>query len=373
MESKANPYQHQHYTHVKDEKDADAVAWVFLNKEEFVKFPFKFEELPDDQIRVNVTYTGLCHSDSLAARSLWGPANYPLCPGHEIVGEITKIGRTVKGFEIGDRIGFGPFRDFCETCKYCQKSQENLCDGIPSSQKEIYDEYWGGYSTAVQHPAKMAFKIPEALPSDVTPPILCAGVTTYAPIARYARSGQKTAVIGIGGLGHMAVQYLNKMGCHVTAFSSSLEKTEMIKKLGAREVISSSDPEALEKAAGNYDFVINTLPVMDSALFESYLNLTAGGGTFAMVGLPPVNDKITLSPFPIVTRNINFVGSLVGSRRETIEALNFSALHNIVPMVEFFDFDDFPKALETLEKGRPKFRCVVNVQDWAKKHGFHQK
>lgn len=365
-----NPHFHKHYTHVKDEKEADGVAWAFLNKEEFVKFPFKFGDLGDDELRANITYTGLCHSDSHTGRSLWGPANYPIAPGHEIVALVSKVGKNVKGIKVGDRVAYGPFRNSCDDCRECKRGDDNLCRGLPMSNRDIYGEHWGGYSTALQHPAKWAFKVPENLPSDKTPPILCAGVTVHAPLARYTKPGDKVAVIGIGGLGHLAVAYANKFGCHVAAFSSTPGKEEFIKKLGAHEVISSTDPAALEKAGSTYDVVINTLSTANAKIWGLYLNLTAPSGTFIQVGAPPVDEQFHFGAFQIIPKNISIAGSLVGSRKETQATLDFSARHNIVPLVEFFGFEDFPKALNTLENGRPVFRCVVNVEEWSKKNGF---
>ena len=368
-----NPYAHKHYTHVKDEKDADAVAWTFLNKDEFVKFPFKFEEIGDEEIRANVCYVGLCYSDSHSARSHWGPSNYPLTPGHEIVGIISKVGKNVKNFKVGDRVAYGPFRDMCNNCDACRMGLENACLGSSFFDvRSTYGEYWGGYATAFQQPARFAFKVPKNLPSDRTPPLLCAGVTVHAPLARYAKPGDRVAVIGIGGLGHLAVMYAAKFGCHVAALSSTKDKADEIKKLGAHEVISSVDMAELEKYASRYNVVINTLSVSNEKMWGHYVDLTAPGGTFVQVGAPPAGENFTLNAFQIIAKNIAIVGNFVGTRRETQAMLEFSALHNILPMCEFFSFEDFPKAFNHLEKGKPKFRCVVNCEEYAKKHGLYK-
>lgn len=364
-------YSHEHYTCVKDDQKADAIAWAFSNKDEFVRIPFRFEKLGDDELRVNITYTGLCHSDVMTGRSHWGPAKYPITPGHEVVGIVAQVGKNVKNFNVGERIAYGPARDSCDSCRNCQKGYDNICNVVEAGKKGLYGEYWGGYATAIQQPAKWAFKLPESLPSDRTPPILCAGVTVYAPLARYVKHGSKVGIIGIGGLGHMAVQYARKMGCHVTALSSTKGKEDLLKnELGAHEVISSIDPEELKKAAQRFDVIINTLTVANNEIFGLYLQLVAPNGTFVQVGAPPIEEGLNIKAFQLIMNNINFAGSLVGSRRETKACLNFSALHNILPMCEFFGFEDFPKALDTLENGRPKFRCVVKVEEWSKKNGF---
>jgi uncharacterized zinc-type alcohol dehydrogenase-like protein len=236
--------------------------------------------------------------------------------------------------------------------------------------KGIYGEYWGGYATAFQQPARFAFKVPEHLPSDRTPPLVCAGVTVHAPLVRFAKPEHRIAIIGIGGLGHLAVMYANKFGCHVTGFSSTPGKEKFIKELGAHEVISSTDPAALEKAASKYNVVINTLNISNEKMWAHYLDLTAPGGTFVQIGAPPIDDKFSFNAFQVIAKNIQIAGSLVGSRKETENMLEFSGRHHILPLVEFFGFEDFPKALHTLEHGRPKFRCVVNVEEWSKKHDF---
>eukprot|EP00331_Platyophrya_macrostoma_P026533 CAMPEP_0176436836 /NCGR_PEP_ID=MMETSP0127-20121128/18228_1 /TAXON_ID=938130 /ORGANISM="Platyophrya macrostoma, Strain WH" /LENGTH=374 /DNA_ID=CAMNT_0017820277 /DNA_START=38 /DNA_END=1162 /DNA_ORIENTATION=+ len=366
----ANPYKHQHYTHVKDEKDADGIAWTFINKDEFVKFPFKFEELKDDEFRANIIYTGLCHSDVLTGRSQWGPANYPIAPGHEIVGIVSKIGKDVTNIKVGDRIAFGTIRNSCNTCKACSAGHDQLCLDLPFPNRGTFGEYWGGYSSALQQPARYAYKIPENLPSDRTPPLLCAGVTVYAPLAKFCKPGDKVAVLGIGGLGHLAVAYANKLGCHVTALTSTPGKEEFIKKFGAHEVRSSSDPEDLRKMASEFNVIINTLSTANQKMFGLYLDLTAPEGTFIQVGAPPADEPFQIHAFQILMKNIRIAGSAVGSRKETQEMLDFSAKHNILPLCEHFGFEDFPKALDKLENGKPMFRCVVNVEEWAKKNGF---
>ena len=367
-----NPLHHKHYTHVKDEKDADAIAWTFLNKDEFVKFPFKFPPLGDDEIRANITHTGLCHTDSLKGRSCWGPANYPLTTGHEIIGVVSKVGKNVKDFKVGDRIAYGPIRTCCGECTACKAGNDSLCIGIPYAERTVMGNYWGGYSTAIQQPAKFAFKLPENLPSDRAPPLMCAGITVFAPLARFVKPGDKVAVLGIGGLGHLAVAFANKLGCHVTGFTSTLAKTEFIKKMGAHDVQSSSDVGELEKLASKYNIVINTLSTANQRMFGAYLNLTVPAGTFIQVGSPPIDEPFTIHASQILTKNLRIAGSFVGSREETKAMLEFSALHNILPLVEFFGFEDFPKALDTLENGKPVFRCVVNVEDWSKKNGFYK-
>jgi D-arabinose 1-dehydrogenase-like Zn-dependent alcohol dehydrogenase len=357
-------FEHPLYQHITEEKDADAVAWAFVNKDEMFKFPFKFSEIGEDEVRANVTYTGLCHSDVLTSRSKWGPANYPIAPGHEIIGVVSKVGANVTDFRPGDKVAFGVQRDSCDACKFCNKELENLCQDI--DEKFTYGFYWGGYATQIQQPSKFFFKYPDGLDEKRAAPLLCAGITVYYPIKQYVKEGDKTAVIGIGGLGHLAVQFLAKLGYHVTAFSSSLDKKEFLHSLGANEVVNYTDPKDMKRHANQYDFVINTLPVEDG--FDNFLNIAAPRCNFVQVGLPEASKKINFSCFSIVAKEVKIIGSVIGPRKAISEMLDLCVKKNIYPMVEEFDFENFPKAFDRLENGRPKFRCVVNVEEYSKKN-----
>ena len=367
MENNKENYEHKHYTHKKDMKDADAVAYAFVNDKKAVFFPYKQPELRPDEIRANILYAGLCLSDSKTVRSKWGPAKYPIAPGHEIIGEVVELGKDVKDFKKGDKVAFGTMRHCCGECKYCKLEKEPLCNN-PKEDKFTFGEYWGGYSTQLQQPANFFFKLPQKLDYKRAAPLLCAGITMYNPIKMHLKKGMKTAVIGIGGLGHLGVQFLSKMGYEVSAVSSSLSKEKMIKELGANEVIDGSSEESLKEHNNKFDFIINTIPVSDN--FEKYLKLTAPGGFFCQVGMPCVDEKISFTINTLVFNEITLVGSLVGSRSILKEMLELCADKDIYPMVEEFDFSDFEKAFDTLENGRPKFRCIVKVEDYAKKNNL---
>ena len=355
---------HPTYQFVEDSQ-ADAFAWVFTDpKSDLKKVAFKFPELKADEVRANITYAGLCHSDLHTVRAEWGPCSYPIAPGHEIVGTVTHVGSDVKDFKVGDKVGFGCQRKCCETCDNCKITFDQLCT-TDFDQKFTYGPlFWGGYATAVQHPAQFYFKIPEGLPEEKVPPLFCAGVTTYAPIARYAKPGQEVAVLGIGGLGHMAVMYAKAWGCKVTAFTSSRDKEKFIKDLGADRVVVSNE-ETLKQEAGKFHLVINTLPTSDN--LNSLVSLTKILGTFVLLGAPPVDKPSQFTTQLLIFNHINFTGSLIGSRKEIREMLEFSAKHNIVPLCEQFDFEEFPKAFDRLENGRPIFRCVVDATKAAPK------
>ena len=366
MSDKKDLYAHAHYKHC-DEKEADGIAWTFLDKNQMVKFPFKFEPLKPDELRANILYAGLCASDVHTVRSEWGPASYPIAPGHEIMAEVCEVGKDVKDFKKGDLIGFGTIRSSCDNCNYCNDKRENLCDKMMGT----YGEYWGGYSTALQAKANWCFHLPKGFNIQKGAPCLCAGITTYYPIERYLKPDikKKCGVIGCGGLGHMAIQILHKYGQHVTAFTTSPNKKELLTKLGADNIVISTDAEQMNKAKNSIDFMINSLSCNDG--MEKYIDMMAKGGIFVQVGLPEIGEaKLNLNLFPLVLKELVVTGSLVGPREATNRMLKFCAEKDVYPYVEEFTFEDFPKAFEKLEHGRPFFRCVVNVKDYAEKHGL---
>jgi len=361
-------YDHQLYKHQEKIDTADAVAFTYLSKEKVDFFPYKQPELADNELRVNMLYAGLCMSDSHTGRSKWGPATYPLAPGHEIIGEVAEVGKKVTNFKKGDQVAFGTLRACCEKCKYCLSNKEPLCRGDCQEERFTYGLHWGGYSTQLQQPADFFFHLPKGLDVKRAAPLLCAGITVYNPIKQYAKPGMKTCVIGIGGLGHLAVQFLAKLGYEVTAVTNTMEKEKFIKSLGATNVITMKDKETLKNYYEKHDLIVNTLPISHG--FEDYFYLCAPGCYFVQVGVPDVDEKVSFSINTIALKEIHLVGSLVGSRNDINEMLQLCVDKDIYPMVEEFAFEDFDKALDKLENGKPIFRCVVNCQDYAKKHGL---
>jgi D-arabinose 1-dehydrogenase-like Zn-dependent alcohol dehydrogenase len=363
----SNGYNHGIYKKATKD-DCDAIAYAFISKDKAEHYPFKFPELKSNEIRANILYAGLCMSDSHTARELWGPTNFPLAPGHEIIAEVSQIGSDVKNFKVGQKVGFGTIRNSCAECKYCKKSNEAVCIEIDPSEKFTYGKYWGGYATQLQHPAKFFFPLPDNFDLKRGSPLLCAGITVYKPIKNHVRKGDKCAVIGVGGLGHLAVQFLAKMGYEVTGITTSSDKTEFIKKLGATDVLVSTDKQQMAKHKGKYDFIVNTVPATSD--IEGYISLCAPEARFIQVGIPENNDEFKLHFYAFVPKDIEIIGSLTGGIDITQDMIEFCAKNDVYPIVEEFSFEDFGKAFDRLENGRPKFRCVVDVQTYSKKNNL---
>lgn len=363
----AEKYKHPLYTYCENEKDADALAWAFIDKDNMVKFPFKFPELKEDELRVNVLYVGLCLSDVMSVRGHWGNYKYyPIVPGHEIIGEVSKLGSKVTNFKKGDLVGFGTRRYCCGNCSACIRGIDQACENF--GDRQTYGTHWGGYATQMQQPSDHFFKLPDNFNLSLGAPLLCAGITTYNPIVKYTKKGTKTAVSGIGGLGHMAVKILHSMGYDVTGLTSSSDKIELIKSIGADSVINTANVEEIEKNKNSFDFILNTVP--SDKVIKNLTTLAAPGGTIAQVGEGPATDLFNAPINLIVTKELKFIGSLVGRRDMIKEMLDYCSKNNIYPMVEEFKFEEFDKAFHRLEKERPKFRCVVNVKDFAEKNGW---
>lgn len=366
MSSEGN-YKHDLYKYCENEKDADAIAWAFVAKDKLVKFPFKFPALGPDELRVNIHYVGLCHSDIMHVREYWGKCPFPLVPGHEMVGEVSLVGSDVKDFKKGDLVGFGTLRQACSKCKVCKEGRENLCQNC--DDRLTYDKHWGGYATQVQQPAAFFFHIPKGFKMEKAAPLFCAGITTYYPMKRFLKPGMTGGVVGIGGLGHMAVTFLHKLGHHVTAFSSSKDKEKEIKALGADQVVCTKDKAEMEKVANSIDFIINTLPTKSG--FEDFIHCCSFGGIFAQVGVGAFGDTcLPLETREIVFKELCVCGSLVGPREAIKEMVKVCAEKDIYPTCEEFPFEELPKAFDHLENGKPKFRVVINIKDFAEKNGW---
>lgn len=367
-DSKSECYKHELYTYVENEKDADALAWAWVNKEKVVKYPFKFPPLGPKEVRANVTYVGLCHSDIFHVRDLWHnvmPTTYPLVPGHEFVGEVSQVGSEVTTLKKGDIVGFGTIRSCCGNCSVCLSGDEQLCS--EGKDTLTYGRYFGGYATQVQQPYDFFFKLPDNFKLNLGAPLFCAGITTFYPLQKYYKPGMKCAVVGIGGLGHLAIKFLKILGAHTYAFTTSQKKVESIKELGADEVIVSTNEEEMKKVKGKFDLILYTIPGVEE--FEKYFATVAKKGIFVLLGVGE-NSDVKFNYFPLLKNDIKVVGSLVGPRLAIRKMIELCSEKDIFPICEEYDFEDLPKAFDKLENGKPHFRCVLNVKDFAEKNGW---
>ena len=306
-----------------------------------------------------------------SGRSEWGAALYPCCAGHEVLAEVIAVGSSVTRFKIGDKVLWGPFRDSCGDCEYCSKRFTHVCQKVDENERFLYGVYFGGYSTHIQQPESHCFKCPENVNLETIAPIMCAGVTTFSPLDMYGEKGMKVAILGVGGLGHLAAQFASQMGMEVTALTASDGKEEFFKTLGITKNINWKK-EKLSNHRNAFDLIINTLPVMiNEKEVEELLDCLRPYGKFINVGLSDVKDKLIVKQFSLTAKCVSIVGSVVGGVEQTQRTLDFVGKHKVECLCEFFSFEDFPKALERLEHGRPHFRCVVRTGEFSK--NFPQK
>jgi len=354
---------------------ADGVAWVFYDKNTFAKYYYKLPEVGPTDVRIRALYAGLCHSDVMSGREKWGSQLRPLCPGHEVAGEVVAVGKDVKSVKPGDSVLFGPTRDSCGDCSYCHEGETTLCPRTEGSEKFLYGRYFGGYASHQQQPESHCFKIPAGLNISNAAPLMCAGVTVYSPMARHLKKGQRIAVLGVGGLGHLAVQYGVKMGLTVDALMSGIktDKKDYVKSLGVDQIHEWKTPGVLSSLKGTYDAIIYTIPVsLPRDEMDALMQTMRPRGKMIIVGFPDIAEAMTLSFASQIVNEYSIIYSCVGGRKITEEMLQFSADHKIECLCEHFGWHEFPQALDRLENGSPKFRCVVDMdqftKDFAKKN-----
>ena len=331
--------------------------------------PFNFErrDVKPHDVQIEILYCGVCHSDIHQARSEWGPAIYPLVPGHEIVGRVVNVGNEVTKFKVGDLAGIGCFVDSCRECANCKDGIEQYCEvGMNStynSREKDGSPTYGGYSTQIVVDENYTLKVSDKLPLSGVAPLLCAGITTYSPL-RYVgvKKGDKVAVLGLGGLGHMAVKFAAAFGAEVTMLSSSPSKEADAKKLGASNFVLTSDKEAMKKHANTFDYILNTVSAPHD--YNTYLNLLRTNGTMIVVGVPPEASEVPA--FNLIGKRRSIIGSLIGGIKETQEMLDFCAEHNIVSDVEVIDINYINDAYERMIKSDVKYRFVIDINSLRK-------
>jgi alcohol dehydrogenase (NADP+) len=324
--------------------------------------PFAFERrdpTPND-VQIDILFCGICHSDLHIARNEWGGTIYPCVPGHEIVGRVVKTGRDVKKFKEGDQAAVGCMVDSCRTCPDCEEGLEQFCDHMVltynSPDKYTGGVTYGGYSNRIVVNQDFVLRLPENLEWAPAAPLLCAGITTYSPMRHLkVGKGQKVGVVGLGGLGHMAVKFGNAFGAHVVLFTTSPGKTADGKRLGAHEVVLSKDEDAVKKHSNSFDFIIDTVSARHDV--NVYLELLKHDGTLTLVGVPP---ELAVTPFSLIRKRRALMGSLIGGIPETQEMLDFCAEHGIACDVEVIAMDQVNEAYERMLKSDVKYRFVID-------------
>jgi uncharacterized zinc-type alcohol dehydrogenase-like protein len=327
--------------------------------------PIRFErrELRPDDVAITISHCGICHSDLHFAHDDWGMSSYPMIPGHEIVGTVAAVGASVARYRQGDRVGVGCLVDSCQKCEFCTAGQEQFCVegatftyGVPDRHGELTQ---GGYSDHVVVREPFVCSIPDNLSLAEAAPLLCAGITTYSPLKRWGvKGGDRVAVVGLGGLGHMALKLAKAMGAEVTVITTSPEKADAARKFGASHVLISTDAVAMATAAGRFHLIVNTIPVSHDV--GPYAGLIRANGAMVIVGaLAPLEG---VNGFGLIFGNRAIAGSAIGGLAETQEMLDFCAEHGIVPEIELIRGERIPEAWETLSKGDLPHRFVIDVE-----------
>lgn len=326
--------------------------------------PLSFErrEVGPRDILITITHCGICHSDIHQARDEWGGSLFPMVPGHEIVGTVARIGAEVKTFKIDDRAGVGCFVDSCRSCAACKEGQEQYCEAgmllTYSGRDQTGHITQGGYSNQIVVDAQYALRIPQALSAAGAAPLLCAGITTYSPLRHWGVGKyHKLAVVGLGGLGHMAVKIARALGTEVTVLSTSEKKRQDAMRLGATHFEITSQSGTLAKLQRHFDFIIDTVSAPHD--YNALVNLLKTDGTLILVGAP--EQPTPLEPFPLILHRRSIAGSVIGGIRETQEMLDFCAEHKIESDVEVIPIQQVNEAYERVLKGDVRFRFVIDL------------
>lgn len=333
--------------------------------------PFNFDRRDPrrDDVVIAVLYCGVCHSDIHNTRNDWGGAKYPMVPGHEIVGRVTSVGSNVTRFKAGDQVGVGCMVDSCQHCKACAADLEQYCENGATYTYNAVDPVdgtptFGGYSNSIVVKEKFVLRVPEGIDLAGAAPLLCAGITTWSPLRHWnIGADSKVAVVGLGGLGHMAIKLAHAMGAEVTLFTRSPGKEEDARRLGADHVVLSTDAEQMKATANTFDLIIDTVPYVHDV--NPYVPTLATSGTIVLVGyLGPLETPLNTGPLVVNRKAV--AGSLIGGIAETQEMLDFCGQHNITSDVEVIAMDTINEAYERMLKSDVKYRFVIDMATLTK-------
>ncbi|MEC8079930.1 MAG: NAD(P)-dependent alcohol dehydrogenase [Pseudomonadota bacterium] len=328
-----------------------------------VPYHFERRELRSNDVAIEILYSGVCHSDLHTVNGDWGPQPYPLVPGHEIVGVVQSVGADVTQYKVGDQVAVGCMVDSCQECDQCHNHEEQYCrEGMTGTygfpDRISGETTQGGYSKHIVVREEFVLRIPEGMDLSKSAPILCAGITTYSPLRTWGvKEGSRVGVIGLGGLGHMAVKLAVAMGADVTVISRSTKKETEAKALGAKGILASTDEEAMTAAANAFDLIIDTVPTAHD--INAYTPLLDVDGSLVIVG--QVGPTGELNSMPMIFGRRRVAGSLIGGIAETQEVLDFCAKHNIYPECEMIQMDQINEAFKRLEQGEMAHRFVIDM------------
>lgn len=319
---------------------------------ELKAFEYELGPLGDHQVDIKVEYCGICHSDLSMLDNDFGLTQYPFVPGHEIVGRVDAIGANAKGVTVGQRVGLGWYAGSCMTCEWCMSGNHNLC---PSPEMTIIGRH-GGFADKVRAEAALVVPLPEQIEAETAGPLFCAGITVFNPLVQLdIKPTDRVGVIGIGGLGHMALRFVDAWGCEVTAFSTSPEKEAEAREFGADHFVNSRDPKALEEIAGSFALILST--VSASLDWNAYIAALRPKGRLHIVGVVPQPVSVEVIPMLLGQKSVTYSSS--GSPATTAKMLEFAVRHRIQPTIETFKFSQINDAMEKLRNGKPRYRLVL--------------
>jgi alcohol dehydrogenase (NADP+) len=326
--------------------------------------PYSFERRKpqDNDVMIDIQYSGICHSDIHQVNNEWGGSIFPMVPGHEIVGIVSEVGTKVTRFKVGDRAAVGNFVDSCRKCIPCRKGLKQYCvEGATwtynAFERDGKTKTYGGYSNKIVVDENYVLQIPDNLPLDRAAPLMCAGITLYSPLMHWKAAGKKVAIIGLGGLGHIGVKMAHTLGAEVTVFSHSLKKQEESKRMGADDFYATSDPDTFKKLKGYFDLIINTVSVELDC--NKYLKLLALDGKMVLVGLP--EKEMSVAAFSLAIARRSLAGSVIGGIRETQEMLDFCSKHNVTCDIELIPIQNVNEAYERVVKSDVRYRFVIDI------------
>lgn len=316
--------------------------------------PYKYDagDLGPNEVEVKISHCGVCHSDVHLIDNDWGLSKYPFIPGHEIVGTVKAVGSAVVDRTVGERVGIGWQADSCGICEWCRQGDEHLC---PNGQPTCVGRN-GGYADSIRVNSRFAIPVPEGLESENVAPLLCGGITVYSPLRNLGvRPSWRVGIVGIGGLGHLGIQFAKAFGAEVTAFSTSKEKEEEAKSLGAHHFINTRETTGLKKVAGSFDLLISTVSADQD--WQAYINALRPKGTLCVVGVPP--SPIQIQAFSLIGAQRSISGSPTGSPRDLHEMLDVAARHNVKAVTERFPMAQANEAVAKVKKNQVRYRAVL--------------